>query len=597
MAGLIPQDFINELINRVDIVEVVGSRMELKKKGKSHVGLCPFHTEKTGSFNVVSDKQFYHCFGCGASGTALTFLLEHDRLDFVEAVETLAASVGMEVPREAGRSSRRKPDADLYQVLESATRFFRSSLRDSPDAIAYLKGRGLTGEVARDFGVGYAPDSWDGLRNALADVPLAKLRATGLVSENESGRTYDRFRGRIMFPIRDTRGRTIAFGGRVLDGGEPKYLNSPETELFHKGQELYGLFEARRAVREIDRFVLVEGYMDVVALAQAGVPTAVATLGTASSDTHFNKLYRFTSEIVCCFDGDRAGRAAAWKAMQNALGSLKDGRQLKFLFLPDGEDPDTMVRKEGLDKFRQRLDGALPLSDYFFNELTSAVDLTSLEGKARLAEMAKPHLSQLPDGVLRQLLYGRLAALTDLASGQLGADAGQARGPRHSWQDESPQNSPDYPEQPDWLDEGPPSLDPLSRRVLSAVLRLPTFLSLLDDDSKDALLGYVAEEEGVLAEVVRFFAKNDGADVADLLGYLMGDPAHAVVVDVLDEVTPVSGASSLLGELTDGIAGLVARRERRARGALLARMREEGSTEALAELMARKRRGGDQESA
>ncbi len=589
MAGLIPQDFINELINRVDIVEVIGSRMELKKKGRSNVGLCPFHTEKTGSFNVVSDKQFYHCFGCGASGTALTFLLEFDRLDFVEAVETLAASVGMEVPREAGRSARRKPDADLYDVLESATRFFRSSLRDSPEAIAYLKGRGLTGEVARDFGVGFAPDGWDGLRKALADVPLAKLRATGLVSENDAGRVYDRFRGRIMFPIRDTRGRTIAFGGRVLDSGEPKYLNSPETELFHKGQELYGLFEARRAVREIDRFVLVEGYMDVVALAQAGVSTAVATLGTASSDTHFSKLFRFTQEIVCCFDGDRAGRAAAWKAMQNALASLKDGRQLKFLFLPDGEDPDTMVRKEGLAQFQARLDGALPLSDYFFNELTSAVDLGSLEGKARLAEMAKPHLAQLPEGVLRQLLYGRLAALTDMASGQLGADTGQARGPRRSWREENTSDDDGYPDEPQWLDDGPVTLDPLARRVLSALLRLPDFLALLGEDSRAALLEYVDEERGVLSDVVRFFAENKEADVADLLGHLTGDAGHAIVVEVLDDVGPVSGSDSLLGELADGIKGLIARRERRARGALLTRMREEGSTEALAELMARKR--------
>lgn len=570
MAGLIPQDFINELLQRVDIVELIGARLELKKKGKSYVGLCPFHTEKTGSFNVVPDKQFYHCFGCGASGTALTFLLEHDRLEFVESVEMLASLVGMEVPREAAGSARKRVDRSLYDVLEAATRFFRASLREAPQAIDYLKRRGLTGEVARDFGIGYAPEGWDRLRKALADVPIDRLQAAGLLSQNDSGRTYDRFRDRIMFPIRDTRGRTIAFGGRVLEGDGPKYLNSPETELFHKSDELYGLFEARRAVRQIDRFVLVEGYMDVVALVQAGLPTVVASLGTAATDSHFRKLYRFSSEVVCCFDGDRAGRAAAWKALDNALPALSDGRSLKFLFLPDGEDPDSLVRSEGRQAFEARLTNAMPLSDYFFSELGSGIDLDSLEGRARLAQLARPYLDKLPEGVLKALLFDRLGGLVQLRPDQLAASA-QAQPIRAPVRSENSQKSADQA---------------LKKRLLSSLLKKPDGLGRLPESIQAGIRADLAkpEDKGLFAEVMRFLLDKPDAESADLLGHFMGEPGYAQLT-ALAEVASSVGPASIDAEIADGIARLLANRQRDERTRLLGQMREGGSSEASTEAL------------
>ena len=319
MAGRIPQSFINDLLARTDIVDVIDARVQLKKAGKNYQARCPFHDEKTPSFSVSPDKQFYHCFGCGVSGTALTFLLEHDRLEFVEAVETLARLAGMEVPREGGASRPERDNSALFAVLAKAEQVYRGALKSSGEAVSYLQARGLTGVVARDFGIGFAPDEWQTLRDSLgedATVTEALLLEAGLLIRHENGRTYDRFRGRIMFPIRDTRGRVIGFGGRVLGNQDgPKYLNSPETPIFHKGRELYGLYEARQALRRIDRLIVVEGYMDVVALAQSGVANAVATLGTATTAEHFQKLYRYAAEVVCCFDGDRAGRQAAWRAL------------------------------------------------------------------------------------------------------------------------------------------------------------------------------------------------------------------------------------------------------------------------------------------
>ncbi|MEM1231587.1 MAG: DNA primase, partial [Pseudomonadota bacterium] len=354
----IPQSFINDLLDRVDIVEVIDARVKLKKAGRDYQARCPFHNEKTPSFTVSPTKQFYHCFGCGESGTALTFLMEHDRMEFVEAVETLASLVGLEVPREATARSDPK-ERSLYDLLKEASLLYQAELRQSPVAIDYLKGRGLTGIVARDFGVGYAPDAWDRTLTAFRGRSEELLKA-GLITRNDRGRSYDRFRNRIMFPIRDTRGRTIGFGGRVLSAEDsPKYLNSPETPLFQKSRELYGLYEARRALRKLTRFVVVEGYMDVVALAQHGVPYAVATLGTATNEMHFQKLFRYAPEVICCFDGDRAGRQAARKALESALPTLEDGRQLKFVFMPDGEDPDSLIRTQGQAAFEQRLDGAV----------------------------------------------------------------------------------------------------------------------------------------------------------------------------------------------------------------------------------------------
>ena len=366
--GLIPQDFINDLLERVDVSDVVGARIELKKAGREYKALCPFHGEKTPSFHVVPDKGFYHCFGCGAHGTALTFLLEHDRLEFVEAVEALASMAGVEVPREEGPRRRDDRRSKLLDIVDRADRYYRQQLRQHPErarAVEYLKGRGLDGETARTFGIGYAPPGYHNLAAALGggDDLMRLMEEAGLVARPDDGREpYDRFRDRIVFPIRDTRGRTIGFGGRVLGDGKPKYLNSPETPLFHKGQELYGLFECRRAVRDPDRVLLVEGYMDVVGLAQAGIRECCAALGTAATDAHLKKLFRLAPEVVFCFDGDAAGRRAADKAVRTALDVLEDGVSVRLLFLPDGEDPDTLVRKEGEAAFRARLAKAVPFS-------------------------------------------------------------------------------------------------------------------------------------------------------------------------------------------------------------------------------------------
>lgn len=406
----IPQSFIDDLMARVDVVEVVGSRVPLKKAGREFKACCPFHGEKTPSFTVSPAKQFYHCFGCGAHGTALGFLMEHDHMDFVEAVEELAKQVGVEVPREAGDSRRRAGD-DLYAIMARVSQFYAGQLRENQSAIDYLKGRGLSGETAALFGIGYAPDAWDALLSEFGedDAGIKRLADCGLIIEREHGGWYDRFRDRVIFPIRDARGRTIAFGGRILGQGEPKYLNSPETTLFHKGRELYGLYEARQALRDIPRLLVVEGYMDVVGLAQAGIRYAVATLGTATTQDHLQRLFRVTDTVIFCFDGDRAGRQAAWRALENALPTLQEGHQIRFLFLPEGEDPDSLVGKEGAEAFARRLDAATPLSDYFLDQLAAQVDMESLDGRARMAELARPLMRRIPEGIYRDLLTRQLA--------------------------------------------------------------------------------------------------------------------------------------------------------------------------------------------
>jgi DNA primase len=408
MAGRIPQNFIDELLSRVDIVEVVNARVPLKKAGREYQACCPFHSEKTPSFTVSPTKQFYHCFGCGAHGTALGFLMEYDRLSFPEAIEELATQQGMQVPHEA--SFDNGPDhRPIYDLLEQVATFYSEQLRshrDAPMAIDYLQQRGLSGEVAATFRLGFAPPGWDNvLRRFGGDArKLALLRDAGLIQEAEGDKRYDRLRERIIFPIRDGRGRVIGFGGRLLGDGKPKYLNSPETPVFHKGSELYGLYEMRQAHRKLEQVLVVEGYMDVVALAQFDIRNAVATLGTATTAEHLHKLYRASNQVVFCFDGDRAGRDAAWKALQIALPLLKNGRQARFLFLPEGEDPDTLVRKIGTEAFRNEVAHAQPLSEFFFAKLESQVDTGSIDGLARLAELARPLLGQLPAGTFRAMM-------------------------------------------------------------------------------------------------------------------------------------------------------------------------------------------------
>ncbi len=420
MAGRIPESFVDELMRRIDIVEVIDARVPLKKSGRDFSACCPFHNEKTPSFTVSQSKQFFHCFGCGAHGTAIGFLMDYEHLGFVEAVEELAAMAGLEVPRQTTSvASADRGAGDLYDVMQQAVSFYRGQLRhhaQAQRAIEYLKGRGLSGEIAAEFGIGFAPPGWDGLLKALGGSADARalLARAGLIAEKDDGGAYDRFRDRIMFPIRDRRGRAIAFGGRILAGDGPKYLNSPETPIFHKGRELYGLFEARKALRRIERLLVVEGYMDVVALAQHGIRNAVATLGTATTTDHLEVLYRVAPEVVFCFDGDRAGREAAWRALDNALPAMGEGRQARFLFLPEGEDPDTLVRREGADAFAARIDQATPLSVFFFEALRRRADTSTVDGRARLTELAKPYLQRLRDPVFKTLMIKQLEAFTGL---------------------------------------------------------------------------------------------------------------------------------------------------------------------------------------
>jgi len=420
VAGRIPQDFIDDLIDRIDIVEVIGSRVQLKKAGREYKAPCPFHNEKTPSFTVSPQKGFYHCFGCGAHGTALGFLLEFDRLEFPEAVEELAHIAGVTVPRDE-QSERREPTAPVYETLAKAASIYQRALKDNPPAIDYLQGRGLSGEAVRDFGIGYAPGGWDFLLRQFPDREDVRrnLLSAGLIAARDSGGYYDRFRERIIFPIRDGRGRVVAFGGRITGAGEPKYLNSPETAVFHKGRELYGLYEARRAARNVDSILVVEGYMDVISLAGHGVHNAVGTLGTATTTDHLKRLFRATRAITFCFDGDRAGREAAWRAMQTSLAEMRDGRQVSFLFLPDGEDPDSLIRRTGATEFQAAMQDKLSLSDYLFRELESQVDTATMDGRATLAELARPLVGRVPEGIYKELLTDRLAQVVGLGRDRL----------------------------------------------------------------------------------------------------------------------------------------------------------------------------------
>ncbi len=414
MAGRIPEQFIDTLLARVDIVEVIGSRIQLKKTGANHSACCPFHNEKTPSFTVSQTKQFYHCFGCGVNGSAIRFLMEYDNLEFVEAIEELARFAGLDVPRESYGARKKEPPKDLYQIMETASKHFQNWLKkpSASEAVNYLKNRGLTGEVASDFGIGYVPDGWRNILDKFQDSQQSDLINCGLVIENENGKRYDRFRDRIMFPIRDRRGRVIAFGGRVISDGTPKYLNSPETPIFHKGSELYGLYETLQHNKKVNNILVVEGYMDVVALAQFNIRNAVATLGTATSSDHIERLFKVTPEIIFCFDGDNAGRKAAWKALEISLPKIKAGKQARFLFLPDGEDPDTLIRNHGQEYFLQQIDKAVPLSEFLLNNLSENMDLSSIDTCSRFIEKAKPYVKSIPPGTFRELLVEQLSKLT-----------------------------------------------------------------------------------------------------------------------------------------------------------------------------------------
>jgi DNA primase len=437
MAGRIPKDFIDDLVARSDIVEVIDSRVRLKKAGRNYQACCPFHNEKSPSFTVSQDKQFYHCFGCGAHGNVISFMIEYDRLEFPEAVEELASFYSLEVPREKSSFNRppvdRQQQQDDYQLMEHVARFFAHQLKNhskSDAAVEYLKSRGLSGEIVKEFGIGYAPPEWDSVLTKFGKTPQLQqqLLDLKLITQNDNGKRFDFFRDRIMFPIRDKRGRVIGFGGRVLGQGEPKYLNSPETRIFHKGYELYGFYQARQAHRTLEQVLIVEGYMDVVALGQFGINFAVASLGTATTPEHIQMLFRATPSVICCYDGDRAGKEAAWRALENALPYLKDGVEMKFLFLPDGEDPDTMVRQVGEEKFKEKFSEALSLKQFMFQNLLKKHQINTEQGKAALSAEGQALIDKIQGEQQKLLLNEELDRFTgkDVYSRDLKRDVQQA---------------------------------------------------------------------------------------------------------------------------------------------------------------------------
>lgn len=425
MAGRIPRDFIDDLIARTDIVDIVDSRVKLKKAGKNYQACCPFHNEKSPSFTVSAEKQFYHCFGCGEHGNALSFIMEFDRLEFVEAIEELASFHAIDVPREqsiqpfnkAASQEKKQQRENDYELMEKAAKFFQHQLKhhaNSSKVISYLKDRGLSGEIVKSWEMGYAPAEWQGLADALGKTPEQAQQCVDLkiMTQNDNGKRFDFFRDRLMFPIRDKRGRVIGFGGRVIDPEQsPKYLNSPETRIFFKGSELYGLYRARNMQRHIDRIIVVEGYMDVVALSQFDINYAVASLGTATTPEHVQLMLRNTDEIVCCYDGDKAGRGAAWRTMENALPMLKDGKSMKFMFLPDGEDPDTIVRQIGKTALEEQFVQAMPLSQFLFDNLLQRHNVASVEGKAALRAEAQPIIASVAGDIQKEILQGELSKL------------------------------------------------------------------------------------------------------------------------------------------------------------------------------------------
>ena len=587
MAGLIPQSFIDDLLHRTDILEVVDKRVPLKKSGKNYQACCPFHNEKTPSFSVQPERQFYYCFGCGAGGNAIGFVMNFDHLDFPQAVETLARDAGVEVPREESKAETRRQSehAKLLDVLEQASKFYQFQLRHHAErkrSIEYLKTRGVSGEIARDFAIGYAPPGWDKLIEAIgADAQQQKnLLKAGMVIErnkpegeevrkdnDKRSPYYDRFRDRIMFPIRDSRGRTIAFGGRVLGDDKPKYLNSPETPVFHKGAELYGLYESKKFGDKFSRLLLVEGYMDVIALAQMGIRNAVATLGTATSDRHLTRMFRAVSEVVFCFDGDAAGLNAAWRALETSLPLMEDGRRVRFLFLPEGDDPDTHVRKVGKDKFLEQVEQAVPLEQFFFDKLSEDLDIDSIEGKARLSNLAKPLIRQLPKGVYGQLMLDRLSDTLGVSSESL--DQFMATAPDPAQRPPPPEMaSPpeDHGAPPPYgapqsrpSDRGPGVAltkirKPASIKAIELLLRNPEIALALEANLES--LRYAEDESRkLLCTLIEKVQNEPQIETYTLLGYCYGTHLGGQLTQLLqaEKITPQEGLEEEFKQIIDNI--------------------------------------------
>jgi DNA primase len=531
MAGKIPRDFIDDLLSRTDVVEVVDSRVKLKKAGKNYQACCPFHNEKSPSFTVSQDKQFYHCFGCGAHGNAISFIMEFDRLEFVEAIEDLARYHGLEVPREKGSrpamsEEKKQQLQDDYTLMEQVARFFQHQLRqngNSKKAIDYLKNRGLSGDIVKQWEIGYAPDGWSTLLDTFGKSPqqIKQLIDLRLVNKNDQGRTYDFFRDRIMFPIRDKRGRVVGFGGRVLDDGGPKYLNSPETRIFHKGNELFGFYSARQQNRQLDTVVVVEGYMDVVALSQFDINIATAALGTATTLEHIQMLVRATSHIVCCYDGDRAGREAAWRALENALPALKDGVRLSFLFLPDGEDPDTMVRQVGKDTFLGMLNEAMPLSRFFFENLLKRHNVGTPEGKIALKKAAMPLIESTLGADQKNMLLEELAKHTgEFDRFKLQQDISKAnQGSKKAYS-------------PNLTQVNKPKLSPL-RMLIRLLVDSPRLAAACDDVQIGIFTGSAAAGMDLLRDVHAFCLANPNAKTSQLVENFRDHPHSSTIAKLL----------------------------------------------------------------
>ena len=567
MAGRIPQSFIDDLLDRIDVVEVIDRRVSLKKSGKNFSACCPFHDEKTPSFSVNQEKQFYYCFGCGASGNAIGFLMDYERLDFPRAVENLADMAGLDVPREASAFQEEpQQKRNLYTILEQAADYYRQQLREHPAkqrAVDYLKQRGLSGAIARDFDIGYAPPGWDNLLKALGasqeDQQLL-IDAGMLVNKEEDNKLYDRFRDRIMFPIKDQRGRVIAFGGRVLGDDKPKYLNSPETPVFHKSKELYGLYQARKANRQLERLLIVEGYMDVVALSQKGLSWSAATLGTATSTEHLNRVFRQCPEVVFCFDGDEAGKKAAERALLSALPAMTDGRQAKFLFLPEGEDPDSLIRQIGFDQFRLMVNKATPLETYLFESQSQGLDLNTMDGKARLSTKAAPLINLLPEGVFKALMLDSLAAQTGLSLERLESYV------------QPPEPSPEPPlEQPPALDQEyqpkqrqslPPKINIHRDPVLYAIGLLvlhPNLGSKVEPLQLDNREG--ADKVTLLQDILALTHKRPDTNTPMILGNWLDAPWKALIEEAINQaqlfgLNSANNAPDPLKELSDTLSKL-----------------------------------------
>lgn len=589
MAGLIPQNFIDDLLTRANIVDVIDKRVSLRKTGKNYTACCPFHNEKSPSFSVEPEKQFFYCFGCGEGGNALGFITKFDSVDFPQAVEILAQEYGLEVPREESPAQKKNAAKleGIHDILAKSSKFYQEQLRSHSGrdaAVEYLKHRGVSGEIARDFCLGFAPEGWENLSSLCAKNPQEKenLVKAGLVLNRESkdnGKsTYDRFRNRIMFPIRDSRGRTIAFGGRVLGDEKPKYLNSPETPVFQKGSELYGLYEAKKNRASVEKFLIVEGYMDVIALAQMGIRNAVATLGTATSAQHLTKLFRLVPEVIFCFDGDSAGRKAAWRALETSLPQMEDGRQISFLFLPDNEDPDTLIRKVGQQAFNNLIDDATPLEEFLFNKLSSELDLGSFQDRGKLSKLAKPLLNQIPDGVFNLLVRKRLAEILGIELDALNTTISSSAGKFEAkhYEAVSPNSSSNENDQATEQRRFKAKFtskvsaerkfhknkivrkrESLELKAIELLLIEPTIALSVDGDFE--LLEHSKNDEGkVLFSLIKMIKNDPKISVTVLLGYCSGSEIKSSLSHRLnaERITPKEGLGPEFLEIYSNILSL-----------------------------------------